>query len=467
MHRDPRRPSIARALAALAALAACSDDPPPPEGQPNFVLCMADDLGWSDVGYRGSSPVRTPALDAMAAAGLALERFYAAAPSCSPTRASVLTGRHPNRARCFNWGHPLVPEERTLAEVLSERGYATGHFGKWHLGSIRAGDPDCPGAAGFSEWLSSANVFESDPGFSANGEPKKLAGEGSLAVVEAALDFARSAADRGRPFLAVVWFSSPHLPYRAAPEDLADYADAPPELAGYYAEIAALDRALGHLRGELARARLSERTLVWFTSDNGALHPGELAGTKNTLGEGGIRVPCVLEWPGRIAPGTSAAPCGTVDVFPTLLELAGIDVGHGPPLDGASLAPLLAGRPFERPAPLGFWTLPVEGIPVQSELELRALLRGAPRPGAARAAGDPPEREGPEPVEAVAWIDGRYKLVGEPGSGALRLHDLEADPRETRDLAASEPERAARMRAELEAWRASVRRSMDGADYAP
>ena len=433
---------------------------------------MADDLGWSDVGYRGDPVPRTPTLDAMAAAGLRLERFYAASPTCSPTRASVLTGRHPNRFGCFTWGHVLRAEELTVAEALRSAGYATGHFGKWHIGSVRAGDPDCPGESGFDEWLASPNFFENDPHFSHNGRPEQRLGESSAVVVDAALEFIQSARERRQPFLAVVWFSAPHDPYTASKADVAAYAGEPAELAGYYAEITAMDRALGRLRSGLDELDLSSSTLVWFTSDNGAAGADSdaLAGSKGSLAEGGIRVPCVVEWPGRIPRGASSIPCGTVDIHPTLLELAGADAALEPrPLDGTSLAPLLAGRPFERERPLGFWVRPAAGILVRSGVEIQALSTGsAPARKVQRAPPTPPSSEDPRGGE-VAWIDGRYKLRGRiaAGEAALELFDLEADPHESLDLAAREPERVEGMRAELEAWQASVLESLSGADYAP
>jgi arylsulfatase A-like enzyme len=131
--------------------------------RPNIVLVMADDQGWGDVGYNGHPVLKTPRLDEMAAAGLRFDRFYAAAPVCSPTRGSVMTGRHPNRFGCFQWGHSLRPNEVTLAEILKGAGYATGHFGKWHLGSVRAGSPVNPGASGFDRWLSAENFYDNDP----------------------------------------------------------------------------------------------------------------------------------------------------------------------------------------------------------------------------------------------------------------------------------------------------------------
>ncbi|MCC7342403.1 MAG: sulfatase-like hydrolase/transferase, partial [Bryobacterales bacterium] len=140
MNSTPSRTSRRDLLFGLAAIAAA----PPPlraqtaAGRPNFVLCMADDQGWGDVGYYGNPVLKTPVLDEMSRTGLRFDRFYAAAPVCSPTRGSVMTGRHPNRFGCFSWGYPLRPQEVTVAEALRSAGYATGHFGKWHLGEVRA-----------------------------------------------------------------------------------------------------------------------------------------------------------------------------------------------------------------------------------------------------------------------------------------------------------------------------------------
>ena len=130
---------------------------------PNIVLCMADDQGWGDVGYRDHQVLKTPTLDEMAKAALRLERFYAAAPVCSPTRGSVLTGRHPNRFGCFSWGHTLRPQEVTVAEALKTAGYATGHFGKWHVGPVRADSPVCPGASGFDDLALRPQLLRQQP----------------------------------------------------------------------------------------------------------------------------------------------------------------------------------------------------------------------------------------------------------------------------------------------------------------
>ncbi|RPH37444.1 MAG: N-acetylgalactosamine 6-sulfate sulfatase, partial [Planctomycetota bacterium] len=163
----------------------------PADSRPNVILVMADDQGWGDVGYHGHPALKTPNLDAMAAEGLRFDRFYAQSPVCSPTRGSVLTGRHPNRFGCFSWGHALRPQEATIAETLKAAGYATGHFGKWHLGSVRAGSPVSPGASGFDRWLSAENFYDTGAILSREGKAVQTKGESSMIAADAAIEFMR------------------------------------------------------------------------------------------------------------------------------------------------------------------------------------------------------------------------------------------------------------------------------------
>ena len=437
---------------------ACAPEPP---GGPNFVLCMTDDQGWGDTGYGGHPVLSTPTLDAMASEGLRFDRFYSASPICSPARGALLTGRHPNRFGCFSWGHTLRPTELTVAEALRQAGYATGHFGKWHLGSVHPDSPDNPGAYGFETWVSSPNQFENDPPLSWNGKIERHQGEGSAAVVDAALEFIR-AEHRERPFLAVVWFSAPHSPYRAVEEDLLRYAEEPEKLRTFYGELTAMDRALGRLRGELRALGIAEDTLLWFTSDNGPNPSGPsgwidggLTGGKGGLDEGGIRVPGLLEWPGRVAPRLIDEPCCSVDIAPTVLALAGVELPpRAGPLDGVSLVPLIEGAAFERASGLGFWLYRAPGRPVFSKRQMRDQLQGKPYVPEAVPPREPIVRAG-----QVAWIEGRYKLRGDlssKGGETYRLIDLEQDPRELVDVLAEQPERAARMKADLDAWQQSV-----------
>mgnify|MGYP000921949832 CR=1 FL=1 len=454
-------------------------------GEPaNFILCMADDQGWGDVGYNGNDILKTPTLDAMAASGLRLDRFYAA-PVCSPTRGSVLTGRHPNRFGCFRWGYTLRPQEITVAEVLKTAGYATGHFGKWHLGPVGPESSVSPGASGFETWLSSPNFFELSPKLADNGIPIQTEGEGSEVIVDAALRFIRRAVDRKQPFLAVVWFGSPHLPHLASDEDRAPYQALPEKLQHYYGEITAMDRAVGRIRERIGELGIADNTLLWYTSDNGATTPGStggLRGKKGTVWEGGIRVPCILEWPERIrTPQVSDLPAGTVDIYPTLLEIAGASASRQPPLDGVSLAPLIAGGMRERTKPLGFWDYPSPGRPVRStelldELagRIRTAMTAAPGESALATDDDPgriTEVYSPDARPGhAAWIDGPYKLHRIPKDKSSSefsdaLFHLAEDPNEENDLSEKEPQRAAQMRSALEQWQKSVIRSLNGEDY--
>lgn len=346
--------------------------------RPNIVLCMADDQGWGDVAYNGHAVLKTPNLDALAAEGLRFDRFYAAAPVCSPTRGSVMTGRHPNRFGCFSWGHSLRPQEQTIAETLQAAGYATGHFGKWHLGSVQKGSPVNPGASGFDVWLSAPNFYDNDPVMSREGVAVPIKGESSMVAVDAALEFIRRQAKGPRPFLAVVWFGSPHSPHEAADEDRRLYADQDRKLQDFYGEISGLDRAVGKLRNGLKELGLRENTILWYCSDNGGLpNLGSTGGRgkKADIYEGGLRVPAIIEWPARIPrPRVTAIPANTVDIYPTLLEIAGVKRVDERPLDGVSLVPLIEDKMTSRPRPLGFWQHPTGGVRTPSKPWMDELL---------------------------------------------------------------------------------------------
>lgn len=413
---------------------------------PNIILCMTDDHGWGDVGYNGLKRIRTPALDAMAAAGLRFNRFYAQQ-SCSPTRASVMTGRHPNRMGVFWPGMPLKKEEITLAQAVKGAGFATGHFGKWHLNGVAGpgkvipdSDPLSPRNVGFDESFSVSNYFELDWTFGRNGVPEKAIGDGSEAIVAEALKFIGQASEKKKPFFAVIWFGSPHVPHKPLPADLATAGG-----SGYYGELVAMDRSVGTLRAGLRKLGVADDTMVWFCGDNGGfidpVRPdahgsnGGLRGRKAEMWEGGIRVPCVIEWPARIKlPSATDIPSGVVDIYPTVVDLLQLKVpDQVQPLDGISLAPLLDGLMKERPRPLGFW----------------------------QYNGSKPMTTNSGPS---AWNDNRYKLVKQ-GPEKYALFDLAADLSETNDVAPQHPEITDRMKVELENWQRSVLRSNRGEDY--
>lgn len=458
--------------------------------RPNLVLMMSDDQGWGETGYNGHPHLRTPVLDEMARTGLRLDRFYAASPVCSPTRASVMTGRHANRSGAFapNWS--TRPEEITIARILREAGYRTGHFGKWHLGPVKRESPLNPNRMGFDEYLSHDNFFEMNPPLSRNGAaPEIVPGESSEVIVEAAITFARRVRTEGRSFLIVIHFGSPHSPYSGRPEDIAPYASLGSPLSERFAEIAAMDRAIGQFRAALRELQVRDDTLVWFNSDNGMTWEGVpdaqrkdqfnagWRGHKGDLYEGGVLVPGLIEWPAVIrVPRSSAVRAVTSDILPTVLDLLGLKhPAPQRPLDGISLKPLIVdGTMRERPSPIGFWKYAAQQEN-RNERWISAELARGTTPTTRNPAIDfqnfrhPVARTADFGGEA-AWTDNRYKLVTGEGRRAksgprTELYDLIADPHETRDLAANHPDIVARMTRELHAWQRSVERSLSGADY--
>lgn len=447
---------------------------------PNILLVMADDQGWGDMAYNGHPLLKTPNFDDMAATGLRFDRFYAAAPVCSPTRASVLTGRHPNRSGVFKWGYSIRPQEITIAEVLKKQGYVTGHFGKWHLGSVRKGSPVNPGNSGFDEWFSAPNFFDNDPILSREGIAVQTHGESSMVTADAAIEFLRKHVNSDKPIFAVVWFGSPHSPHQAAPEDRALYQDQPEKVANFLGEITGMDRAFGKLRAELDALGIRENTLFWYCSDNGGLpNVGSTGGRghKGQVYEGGLRVPAILQWPPVVKNHwVTDVPCNTSDIYPTLLEVVGATVEKQPPLDGISLLPLFKGEMKSRPKPMGFWDFPEPGIRTPSA-EWMAELLEAQKQGdevglRERLRLDAGEIKKQYPEDTfpghAAWLDWPWKLhriQDREGKVRYELYNLQNDPMEEKDVLEEESERVAQMKAELQQWQVSVLRSLNGKDY--
>ena len=433
--------SFLLATVAIVALSNCATpESPSSPAPPNVVLVMADDMGWGQTGYYGHPVLATPNLDSMAAAGLRFDRFYAGAPNCSPTRATVLTGRTNDRTGVEDHGFALRRQERTLARALDEAGYATGHFGKWHLNGLRgpgvpvlAEDEHGPGVFGFDEWLSVTNFFERDPLMSRNGLFVQQQGDSSEIVIEEALRFMGRHAGEGRPFFAVIWYGTPHSPWIASEEDRAPFTHLDDNSQQHYGELVAMDRSIGTLRAGLRELQVERNTLVWFTSDNGGLSRidpgtvGPLRGFKGSLYEGGLRVPAIIEWPEGIPePRVTAFAAATMDIFPTVAEVAGL-AEHAmlQPQDGISLAPLLESALERRDQPIGF-----------------------------------------RHSDRIAMIDNNLKIVAaEAGNRQYELFDLAADPGETNDLWEQLPDEADRLRRALEAWNESVEASANGKDY--
>ena len=419
--------------------------------KPNVLLVMSDDHGWTQTGYYGHPLLKTPNLDAMAEEGLRMDRFYATAPMCSPTRAAVLTGRTNDRTGVFRVGDPINKQEQMLSTAFREAGYSTAHFGKWHLNGsnipghqIPASDPLSPGELGFDYWLSISTQFNLDPVLSRNGVPEQFEGDGSEVIVDEALEFITRETKKGRPVFVVIWYSTPHRVFEATEEDAAPYLDRTDKTSALQlGELAAMDRSIGTLRQGLHDLGIAENTLVWFTSDNGGLpdidygehlgvHPdstGHLRGFKKDLYEGGIRVPTIIEWPGTIEPRVSHYPSSTTDIFPTLIDVAGLHPDSINAVnDGVSLARVLANdEPSRREEPMGFRV-----------------------------------------VAGRAWLDNDWKLVRNYTSGEdgeFELYNVVGDPSETKNLARQRPEIADRMMKELAVWEVSIERSIAGADY--
>ena len=405
--------------------------------RPNVVLLMADDMGWGQTGYYGHPILKTPNLNAMADAGLRLDRFYAAGPVCSPTRASVLTGRTHHRTGVLSHGFALHRQERSLAAAMKKAGYATAHFGKWHLNGIRgpgvpvlADDHYHPGRFGFDEWLTVTNFFDVNPLMSRKGTFEEFKGDSSDVIVGEALSHIRKIKGE-KPFFIVIWYGSPHSPWVALEKDQIDGEEA--RSAHHHGELVAMDRSIGTLRKGLKEMKLAENTLLWFCSDNGGLKGvghdsvGGLRGNKGTVWEGGIRVPCVIEWPAGIQPRVSSYPASTMDIFPTLVEL--LDLPRNSMLekiDGASIAPLFEKELGRREKPIPF------------RFQNKAAL-----------------------------IDNELKIVTERVVGEkYLLFNLKEDKTESVDLFEKQPEDAKRMQKALDAAVASIEKSKTGADYA-
>jgi len=374
---------------------------------PNVVLLMCDDLGYGDLTcFNPESPIKTPHLCEMAAAGLKFTRFYAAAPVCSPTRGSCLTGRHPHRYGIYyaNTGH-MLPEEITLPELLRESGYTTGHFGKWHLGTLTTEVQDAnrggpknpqhfapPQEHGYDVcFVTESKVPTYDPMIAPRGANKtswdpvkkgdpnvpygtrywnekgeevteNLSGDDSRVMMDRAIPFIQQAVEDEQPFLATIWFHAPHLPVVADRKYGQVYPGLKTHPRNYYGCISAVDEQVGRLRTKLRELGVAENTMVWFCSDNGpegsSQDPGlagGLRGRKRSLYEGGVRVPGILEWPAVVQAGSETdVPAVTSDYLPTILDVLGQPLPAERPYDGISLLPVIRGEVAARGTAIGF-----------------------------------------------------------------------------------------------------------------
>ncbi|HEV7282516.1 MAG TPA: sulfatase-like hydrolase/transferase [Pirellulaceae bacterium] len=448
------------ALAASAQLPAAEADRPP-----NFVIVFIDDMGWGDFSCFGNEDVETENVDRLAKEGLRFEQFYVASPICSPSRTALLTGQYPQRWRIGSyladrklnenrgiaqWLDPAAP---TLARTLHEGGYATGHFGKWHLGGQRdVGEAPLIGEYGFDESLT--NFEGLGPRVlplldDRDGKPAKKhalgsdkLGRGPIdwadradvtgAFVDATIDFIDRAEQEEKPFFVNVWPDDVHSPFHPIAGRRGDGS----KRARYLGVLDSLDETLGRLFDRVRESQtLRDNTLILVCSDNGpepgAGSAGPFRGTKAQLYEGGIRSPLIVWGPGFVATEKAGAVnrtsvLSTLDVAPTLATMAGAsDAKHD--LDGEALTDVFLGKSdASRSKPLFFRR--------------------------------PPDRDGGagDDLPDLSVRDGKWKLLCEYDGSQPQLYDLTADPGETKNVVVQHPGVAARLTAALVTWHASM-----------
>ncbi len=468
-------------LSALMVNFSCTmetKEPLPPK--PNILLIMSDDLGWYDTGFNGNREIKTPNMDLLASQGVVFDRFYSASAVCSPTRASSITGRNPLRMNIpyANRGHLRI-EEITLPEILKEIGYTTGHYGKWHLGTLTQNVTDAnrggreefdqeysiPTQHGYDEYFcTESKVPTYDPMvFPKNfmdGESKRfgwrsvsikdstenyataywvgrnqresnnLQGDDSRVIMDRVIPFIENAVNSNKPFFSTVWFHTPHLPVVSDSLHRSFYRGMDLQEQIYFGTITAMDEQIGRLWDKINEVGAAENTLIFFCSDNGpeVQTPGS-AGVfrerKRSLYEGGVRVPAFAIWKNNFDMGKRIDfPAVTSDYLPTILDILKFEYPDERPIDGVSLVPALEGRESSRDEPIGFICDP-----------------------------------------KISWVTDRYKLIADSDDENYELYDLLKDKSETHNILASNPEIAEKIKGDLSEWLHSVEASKRGIDY--
>lgn len=441
------------------------------DSRPNVILIMSDDQGYGDIGYHGNKIIQTPNLDRMAEQSVRLSRFYVS-PVCTPTRASLMTGRYNFRTRAIDTyiGRAMMdPAELTVAEMLGAAGYRTGLFGKWHLGDSY---PLRPQDQGFGSvlmhrggGLGQPSDSPGNPGYTnaflwKDGREFQSSGYCTDVFTDAAIEFIGR--EKAAPFFVYLAFNAPHDPLELPDADHAIYRgrDLSPEAqralgmtvpdkidtdktARVYGMVTNLDRNLGRLFKALDERGLSQNTIVVFLTDNGPAYPrynAGLRGQKASTYEGGIRAPCFIRWPARLQPADCTALAAHIDLTPTLLQMCGVPAPADVRFDGMSLLPVIENR---------------EGAPD------RTLFFQWHR-------GDAPEARRAFAIRSGSWkvvrngpiqdfpARSRNPNAKRPPDPPIELFDLAADPSETRNLAAEKPEVVASLLAKYDAWFADV-----------
>ncbi|MGV3561106.1 sulfatase [Larkinella arboricola] len=433
------------------------------KSKPNLVFIMADDLGYTDLGCYGNPYIRTPHIDALAKGGLRFTQAYSACPVCSPSRAAILTGKHPARLHLTNfiagdrkdtaspllpapWTKYLAPSETTLAELVQRNGYQTGIVGKWHLGNGNA-DSTAPAAQGFSydRVIAKNGLDYYNYIITARGKTV-FEDKGTHYLTDKLTDYAVEFIDQNKdqPFFLYLTYSAPHVMLVPRADKLKYYLNTYATGSNgkfnpnYAAMIESIDDGVGRVMEQLAKHKLLDNTIVVFTSDNGGLGLPELGPTPTNLAplrawkghvyEGGIRVPLIFWWKGQINEHTETANYITgTDFLPTFLEALNLG-GQPTNPDGQSFYGVLKNpdRPVDR-GPI-FWHYP-------------HFSNQEGRPGA-----------------AIRWGD--YKLVELYETGKLELYNLKQDISEQKDLSATWPEKTKELADALKKWRSAVKANM-------
>jgi arylsulfatase A-like enzyme len=419
----------------------------------NIVFILADDLGYGDIGCYGNERIKTPNLDRLASDGMRFTQFYTTAPVCTPSRASFLTGRHPQRFRIHgsdlpesSLRYPLPLDAVTIMRLLQQAGYQTAHFGKWHLGEPPlTGMPRRHGLDHFfgflggrpsSTWTQYARY--DDAQFVLNEEqPKTYPGYATDVMTDHVLKYLDEAAGKDRPFYLNLWYNSPHEPLSPGVKQAALYEGLPEKEKVYYGSVTNLDSNIGKVLLKLAELKVLDNTLILFSSDNGperlakaysAGSAGRLRGNKTQLWEGGVRMPFIVALRGSVPAGkTSDQVASALDFVPTLCEWAGVQPPAKDRLDeGMSLVACLKGTAAPRTRTL-FW-------------EYHNPQRGSPASG------------------TLAIRTGDWKLHLWQKEKKRALFDLATDISESNDVSGAHKDRADRMEREALEWFATLPR---------